>query len=107
MIVEVCVGWNKGSFVADIAGNLSAADPSCTFICVGDDKTDEDMFGALESGFAGRCATCVVGSEERSNNSNASYRLADCASVRSCFFDFVDQAQSKLTASASPTGQDS
>lgn len=88
MIVEACVGWNKGTFVEE---QVSAAPPGATFVCFGDDSTDEDMFAALQRLRPDAAATCVVGTEERAAASAASFSLRTPADVRAVLATYVQR----------------
>lgn len=70
-IVEIAAaGISKGI----IANRISAADPSSLFLAIGDDRTDEDIFGALPTD----AITIRVGP----GPTRARYRLSGPAEVR-------------------------
>ena len=82
MVVEIRPqGVNKGNVARAI---LSDANPATTVLAIGDDATDEDLFGALPE------ASLAVHVGPRP--SVARYRVADVGSVRSFLHDLANGA---------------
>jgi trehalose-phosphatase len=77
MIIEVRpkIKWNKGDAVLKIMKSLRVRNTTKTVIYIGDDKTDEDAFKALQQ----YATTIVVG---RNHISKASFYLRDTDEVR-------------------------
>lgn len=92
--------WDKGKAVEWVSGEVghtgNGADAGATTLCVyiGDDETDEDAFGAVQTGGIG----IVVGTGNRTTQ--AAYRLADPAEVG----DFLVDLERRLSSASKLTG---
>lgn len=92
--------WDKGKTVewvsAEVGHTANEADAGATTLCVyiGDDETDEDAFGAVQTGGIG----IVVGTGNRTTQ--ATYRLADPAEVG----DFLVDLERRLSSASKLTG---
>lgn len=85
-------GMNKSA----VAYHLTPADDA-TIIAIGDDRTDEDLFGALPE----TATTVCVGHRP----SRAKYRLPDHLAVRQLLEALIDQRHDIATARTPPRGE--
>lgn len=86
---------NKGTAAVELARTLGALDHDASLLCVGDDRTDEDMFREVRRAQP-RCVTVRVGDTPSPHDTSAEFSLPDPDATRSLLENVLSQRRNEV-----------